>query len=176
MSFTLFPSPSPLPDHDGGYIILVEEPVQATVYHAPRDFFLYQDVPRPHIGSWIDYESKRDSGTELIHLLNQKVLPEQITDMLEVYSSMIKIAVDIRRRILAGGGEMHADCEKVLLENGGEQDDIWGANWYPDEQRIEFEALINIRPRLSNRGMVIQSEEIRKVVSEVTFAFLGGVR
>jgi hypothetical protein len=55
--------------------------------------------------------------------------------------------VDIRRNILAGGGEMHADCEQHLLENGSEQDDIWGANWYPAEQRIEYEALINISPR-----------------------------
>jgi hypothetical protein len=112
----------------------------------------------------------------MIHLLYHKALPEQIVEMLEVYSGMIKIAVDIRRNILAGGGEMHADCEKVLLDNGSEQDDIWGANWYPNEQRVEFEALINIRPKLSNRGMVIQSEEIRKSVSEVTFALLGDVR
>ncbi len=96
----------------------------------------------------------------MIHILVQKVKPEQIGEMLEVYSSMIKLAVDIRRNILAGGGEMHADCEKVLLDNGSEQDDVWGANWYPDEQEVEFEALINIRPRLANQGMVIQSEEI----------------
>jgi hypothetical protein len=112
----------------------------------------------------------------MIHIINQKVLPEQISEMLEVYSSMIKLAVDIRRNILAGGGEMHADCEKVLLDNGSEQDDIWGANWYPDEQRVEYEALINIRPHLSNRGMVIQSEEVRKRVAEVTLSFLGGIR
>lgn len=71
---------------------------------------------------------------------------------------------------------MHADCEKALLDNGSEQDDIWGANWYPDEQRVEFEALINIRPHLANRGMVIQREEVRKRVEEVILALLGGVR
>jgi len=60
--------------------------------------------------------------------------------------------VDIRRGILVGGGEMHADCEDILLEAGSEQDDLWGANWYPADQRIEFESLINIRLRMGNRS------------------------
>lgn len=89
---------------------------------------------------------------------------------------MIKIVVDIRQRILSGGGEMHADCESVLLENGSEQDDLWGANWYPSEQRIEFESLINIRPRLGNRSIILQDENLRKQVEDVTRAILGGVQ
>ncbi len=111
----------------------------------------------------------------MIILLAQKATPQQISQMLEVYPRLIKIAVDIRRKILGGGGEMHADCEQVLLDNGSEQEDIWGANWYPAEQRVEYEALINIRPQMGNRGMLIQSEEIRQVVQEVTLAILGGV-
>ena len=104
----------------------------------------------------------------MIHLLSQKATPDQIKSMLDEYSSMIKIAVDIRRAILAGGGEMHADCELVLLENGSEQDDIWGANWYPQERRIEFEAIINIRSNFGNRGMLIQSKEIRQEVESIS--------
>ena len=92
----------------------------------------------------------------MILLLKNKADTIQVNAMLEEYSRMIKLAVDIRRRILAGGGEMHADCEQLLLENGSEQDDIWGANWYPAEQRLEFEALMNIRPRLGNRSILIQ--------------------
>ena len=111
----------------------------------------------------------------MIYLLNQKATPQQITEMLEVYPRLIKIAVDIPGKILSGGGEMHADCERILLDNGSEQDDIWGANWYPSEQRVEYEALINIRPRLGNRSMIIQSEEIRQLVNGVTLAILGGV-
>jgi hypothetical protein len=96
--------------------------------------------------------------------------------MLEVYPYMIKVVVDIRRRILAGGGEMHADCQSFLLDHGSEQDDLWGANWYPDEQRIEFESLINIRPKLGNRSLVIQSETIRAAVATVTQELLGGAQ
>ena len=88
--------------------------------------------------------------------------------MLEEYGIMIKIAVDIRRDALAGGGEMHADCEQLLLEDTSEQDDIWGANWYPADQRVEFEALINIRPQRGNRGMLIQNQSVRDSVELVT--------
>jgi hypothetical protein len=111
----------------------------------------------------------------MIHILTQPATQQQVLDMLEVYSSMIKIAVDIRRRILAGGGEMHADCEMVLLDQSCEQDDLWGANWYPAEQRLEFEALINIRPKQGNRSMVIQSEAIRQAVDEITRQLLGDI-
>ncbi|MBI3169421.1 MAG: hypothetical protein HYZ22_13135 [Chloroflexi bacterium] len=111
----------------------------------------------------------------MIHTLRQKASSNQIKDMLQEYDSMIKIVVDIRQRILSGGGEMHADCESVLLENGSEQDDLWGANWYPSEQRIEFESLINIRPRMGNRSVILQDENLRKQVEDVTQSILGGV-
>jgi hypothetical protein len=112
----------------------------------------------------------------MIHLLKEKATPTQIQEMLDRYENMIKIVVDIRHRFLAGGGEMHADCESVLLDDGSEQDDLWGANWYPHEQRIEFESLINIRPRLGNRSIVLQDENLRRQVEAVTQEILGGVR
>ncbi len=112
----------------------------------------------------------------MIHLLTQPATPRQVQEMLESYAIMIKIVVDVRRRLLAGGGEMHADCEAVLLAEGSEQDDLWGANWYPAEQRIEFESLINIRPRLGNRSIIIQSEELRRQVAAITHELLGGVQ
>jgi hypothetical protein len=111
----------------------------------------------------------------MIRILKERASPAQIQDMLQEYKSMIKIAVDIRRRILAGGGEMQADCESVLLEEGSEQNDLWGANWYPAEKRIDYEALINIRPWLSNRSIVIQNEDIRRQVQAITIELLGGV-
>jgi len=111
----------------------------------------------------------------MIHILQSKGSSEQVAEMLKEYESMIKIVVDIRRRVLAGGGEMHSDCESALLEDGSEQDDLWGANWYPAEQEIVFESLINIRPRLGNRNIVIQNQEIRRQVESITRDLLGGV-
>lgn len=112
----------------------------------------------------------------MIYLLRDKPNAQQLLEMLQEYEGMIKIVVDIRLKVLAAGGEMHSDCETVLLDAGSEQDDLWGANWYPDEQRIAFESLINIRPRLGNRGIVIQDESLRKQVEEITRQILGDMK
>lgn len=63
----------------------------------------------------------------MIHVLKELASSTQISEMLQEYDKMIKIVVDIRRRVLSGGGEMHSDCESILLEDGSEQDDLWGA-------------------------------------------------
>jgi hypothetical protein len=36
---------------------------------------------------------------------------------------------------------------RALLEDGSQQEEIWGADWYPELKRVGFESLINIRPR-----------------------------
>ena len=112
----------------------------------------------------------------MIYILRVKPTSGQLADMLKEYETMIKIVVDVRRRILAGGGEMHSDCESVLLDDGSQQDDLWGANWYPADQRIIFESLINIRPSLGNRSILLQSDELRRQVESVTVEILGGVQ
>ena len=111
----------------------------------------------------------------MIYVLRGKPTNAQVVDMLKEYETMIKIIVDIRRRVLAGGGEMHSDCESALLDDGSEQDDLWGANWYPAGQEIVYESLINIRPRLGNRSILIKSEQLRRQVESITLDILGGV-
>ncbi len=97
-----------------------------------------------------------------IHIIRQEATEKEIQEMLEELETYIKLAVDVERRVLAGGGEYHADCEEVLLEDGSRQEDIWGADWYPDSNVVGFGALINIRPHQGNRGMEIEDPELRK--------------
>ena len=87
--------------------------------------------------------------------------------MLEELETYIKLAVDIERSVIAGGGEYHADCEEVLLEDGSRQENIWGADWYPDSKRVEFGSLINIRPQQGNRGMEIESPAVRAKIETI---------
>ena len=113
----------------------------------------------------------------MIRTIKKTATPSQIQDMLQEYEVMLKLVVDIRQQILSGGGEMHADCEKILLDTAGsEQDDLWGANWYPNEERIEFESLINIRPRLGNRSIIIQDQKLRDQVESITRELLGSIK
>jgi len=111
----------------------------------------------------------------MIYLIRDRATKEQIDEMLQMYGTYIKLAVDIERKILAGGGEFHADCESVLLEDGSEQKYVWGADWYPKEQEVTYESLINIRPRQGNRTTELLIPEIRVKTEEITRNILGDV-
>lgn len=53
-----------------------------------------------------------------IYIVRVHATSTQMKEMLAALGIYIKLAVDIRRGILAGGGELHADCERALLEDG----------------------------------------------------------
>ncbi len=94
--------------------------------------------------------------------------------MLEAQGSYIKLAVDVEREVVVGGGEYHADCEEVLLEHGSRQEDIWGADWHPESRTVAFGALINIRPRQGNRSMEIQDPRLRARIEQILRAIFEG--
>lgn len=108
-----------------------------------------------------------------IHIIQEKATTDEIKEMLEVLSSYIKLAVDVKREVVAGGGILHADCEAVLLNDGSKQENIWGADWLPESGKVRFEALINIRPRQNNRSMIIQDKEICLKIEKIVKERLG---
>ena len=103
----------------------------------------------------------------MIHIVRERATDEQVREMLEALQTYIKLAVDVRREIIAGGGGMHADCEVVLLEDGSQQADVWGADWVPEGQEVRFESLINIRPKQHNRSMTIEDKGLRAKVEQI---------
>jgi len=71
------------------------------------------------------------------------------------FGNLVKAVVDVERKIMAVDGELHADEEALLLENGSLQDNLWGINIYPElegPERIEFDSVINLRPSRGNRS------------------------
>jgi hypothetical protein len=71
--------------------------------------------------------------------------------------------------------ELHADCEALLLADGSQQEDVWGADWVPSTQQVTYEALINLRPRQDNLSMEILDPSIRQRVVEIVRRILEGV-
>ena len=71
---------------------------------------------------------------------------------------MVKLVVDLRQEILAYDAEWHADLEAELLENGSLQKDLWGFNYYPDKDLLEYNSLINIRPTENKSTDILDSE------------------
>ena len=101
---------------------------------------------------------KRDEPTILI--LREPIERAELARLVAAFfGDMVKVVVDVRRTIIAVGGELHADAEQLLLEQGSHQADLWGANYYPGRgvgECLEYTALINIRPSQGNPSMEIQ--------------------
>jgi hypothetical protein len=97
-----------------------------------------------------------------IVIVREPATPSQIAEMRTDLGSVIKLAVDLERYILAGGGELDADCEQALLRDGSQQEHVWGGDWYPVLGEVGFESLINIRPRQDNRSLALQSPALRQ--------------
>jgi len=86
------------------------------------------------------------------------------------FGDMVKGVVDVARRIMAIGGELHSDDEAALLDDGSRQEDLWGINLYPGESGegwIEFDSLINVRPRQANRSRDVEDESVRRAIREI---------
>ncbi|HEX7561491.1 MAG TPA: DUF5674 family protein [Candidatus Humimicrobiaceae bacterium] len=88
-----------------------------------------------------------------------------------MFGDLVKAVVDIEKEQMAIDAELHSDEEALLLNEGSEQDDIWGINIYPElspGERVEFDSMINLRPRVGNRSRGIDDAEIRnKIISIV---------
>ena len=82
----------------------------------------------------------------------------------------MKAVVDVRRGIMAIGGELQADEEALLLDEGSAQADLWGINLYPeesDEAWIEFDSMINVRPSQGNPSRNVEDQALREQIRRV---------
>ena len=94
-------------------------------------------------------------------LIKEKLTTEQLELAKKDYSTYVKITIDIINRLVAIGGEYHADAEKVLLENGADQISIWGGGVNLETKEFETNAVINIKPG-RNPSLDILDPEIRE--------------
>lgn len=91
------------------------------------------------------------------------------------FGNLVKAVVDVERGIMAVDGELHADEEALLLEDGSEQRHLWGINIYPslpEAERIEFDSMINIRPSQGNRSRGVDDPAIRETIIRVVDALV----
>ncbi len=110
------------------------------------------------------------------HIIRERATKEQIQEMLELYQAenYIKLAVDVELSIAAGGGEMHYECEEVLLEAGSAQQNVWGAGWLWQTKEVRFDSYIYIRPP-QNQNLEIQDPTLREKVSQIVLSLFAGV-
>ncbi len=107
----------------------------------------------------------------MLIIVRSKTDPATLKKIAEDLKGYIKIVVDVQRKILAAGGEKHVDGERLLLEDGSLQEDLWGAGLDLETGEMDFDSLINLR-LIQNRSREILDEEIRKKVAAVIQALL----
>ena len=104
-------------------------------------------------------------------IVTDKIAIADLEKMSESFSEgLVKAVVDVQQEIMAVDSELHADLERFLIENGAYQENLWGINIYPDledEDFVEFDSMINIRPRQNNRSRGVEDLSIRNVILRI---------
>lgn len=108
---------------------------------------------------------------EKIRLITEPITRAELKAIAEErYGDMVKAVVDLDKKVMAIGAEMHADEEATLLEQGSKQENLWGINIYPERGKsdyVEFDSMINLRPRQGNRSRGVDSLELKEKISGV---------
>jgi hypothetical protein len=88
----------------------------------------------------------------------------------KMFGNLVKAVVDVEREKLVVDAELHSDEEAYLLESGSNQEDLWGINIYPglpEEERIEFDSMINLRPSQGNNSRGVEDENIQRKILDI---------
>ena len=93
----------------------------------------------------------------------------------EQFGDMVKAVIDIERKIIALGGELHSDEEALLLDDGSAQRNLWGINLYPSADEadwIEYDSMINVRPSQGNRSRGVDDAGLRDAIRRIVNGFV----
>lgn len=101
-----------------------------------------------------------------------KISVAELKEMAEaMYGTFVKADVDVGQDKLIVDMEFHADGEAELLNNGSKQADLWGINLHPEKfgtpEFIEFDSMINLKPRQNNMSRSVENPEVRAKITEV---------
>jgi len=103
-----------------------------------------------------------------MQIVNDHITIAELRDIAKgFYGNLVKAVVDIEKRIMVVGGDLHADEEAFMLQNGSAQKDLWGINIYPageGDQWIEFDSMINLKPQCGNRSRGVEDFTIQKKI------------
>lgn len=106
-----------------------------------------------------------------MQLIDKKISLDELKKYSEkMFSQLVKAVVDIEKEIMVVDAEFHSDEEFFLLEEGSQQRNLWGINLHPfkeENEWIEFDSMINIRPSQGNRSRSVDDPLIRKKIISI---------
>ena len=104
-------------------------------------------------------------------ILRKKPTEGKLAQITEEFEDYVKFVVDLKRKIMAAGGKLHADGEDLLLKDSSHQENLWGGGIDLVSKKIDCTAIINIRPSQENNSMEILDPLKRKKFFKITKRF-----
>lgn len=103
-----------------------------------------------------------------IVILQNKASKKDIKLARKEYPNYIKITVDLEQKVVAIGGEYHADAEKILLEQyQSQQKNLWAGGYNIETKTFDTNALINMRSQDNPSSEVLDPNTREKILALV---------
>lgn len=104
-------------------------------------------------------------------IIKSSIRLSELSEMTKkMFDNLVKAVVDIDQEIMAVDAPMHSDEEAELIKSGSEQENLWGINLYPkkyDDDFVEFDSMINIKPGQGNRSRGVDDLKTQKIIIEI---------
>ena len=105
-------------------------------------------------------------------IIKDKIKIEELKEMAKkMFGNLVKVVVDVEKEIMVLNGELHSDEQELLIEKGSQPKDLWGINIYPEiknENWIEFDSVINLKPYFGNRTRGgVEDPEIKEKIIKI---------
>ena len=111
-----------------------------------------------------------------MQILQQPISRKELSAIAgNTFGDMVKCVADVKLNLLAIDADLHADLERMLLEHGSAQEDLWGFNLWVDEDGddfFEFDSLINIRSWQGNPSHDVLNPEIREAIRNLVKKYI----
>ena len=106
---------------------------------------------------------------------NEPFTAEEIEILKQQFDVYIKTVIDMDNKICSAGCNRHFESEKILLNMGSNQSNLWGGGIDLETKTIDSNSFINIRPRQQNTSNEIQNEKIRNKFTDLMKFFFGKI-
>lgn len=109
----------------------------------------------------------------MLILIKDKVTKKDITEASKDLNRYIKFVVDLNTKNFTIGGDRHYQGEQLLLKDGSKQEDLWGGGYDLETKIMDYDSIINIRPRDNNPSREVLNMEIREKINKILKNKLG---
>jgi len=103
----------------------------------------------------------------MLILLEKVAAATEIKQAAKDLDGYVKFVVDLESQKITIGGTRHVDGEQLLLQQGSKQSSLWGGGFDSDDNSLDFDSMINIRPHDNNPSREVVDLTIREQIKNI---------